>query len=106
MLFIIPTDFLEHLDAEHTFFVLDPTRTFIGGLYPPTLSRRRRDKAKDFVGCINDVRFNGYLLYYYNGTSTVGNARSIGRIGDVSVFTVVTVACLFRSVTEKCDWRK
>lgn len=65
--------------------VLDPTRTFIGGLNPPTLSRRRRDKTKDFVGCINDVRFNGHLLHYYNGTNDIGNAQSIGTVNNVFV---------------------
>ena len=58
--------------------MLDPTRTFIGGLHPPTLSRRRRDDAKDFVGCINDVQFNGHPLNYYNETSSLGIAISVG----------------------------
>jgi len=75
--------FSEYLGAEHTLFFLDPTRTFIGGLNSPTLSRRRRDKKKDFVGCINDVRFNGHLLHYFNGTSNIGNAWSIGTIDNV-----------------------
>lgn len=64
--------------------MLDPTRTFIGGLNSPTLSRRRRrDKKKDFVGCINDVRFNGRLLSYYNKTSDIGIARSIGTANSL-----------------------
>ena len=82
--------FLEHLGAEHTLFVLDPTRTFVGGLHPPTLSRRRRDKSKDFVGCINDVRFNGHLLYYYNGTTRVGNAQSVGTF-SLSLVLLISV---------------
>ena len=70
--------FSEHLGTEHALFVLDPTRTFIGGVHPPTLSRRRRDDAKDFVGCINDVQFNGHPLNYYNETSNLGIAISVG----------------------------
>ena len=91
--------FSEHLGAEYTLFVLDPTRTFIGGLNSPTLSRLRRDKRKDFVGCINDVRFNGQLLYYYNGTSDVGNARSIGTVKDVFRFHIFVYSPHFVATT-------
>ncbi|XP_022787640.1 protocadherin Fat 4-like [Stylophora pistillata] len=69
----------EHLGAEHSLFIIDPTRTYIGGAPPSSTSRyRRANIGKDFVGCINDVRFNGHLLYYYNGTNALGNARSVG----------------------------
>lgn len=71
--------FSERLGAEHAWFVLDPTETFIGGFDSPTKVRHRRDKAKDFVGCINDVRFNDYLLSYTNGPGEAGYANSVGR---------------------------
>ncbi|XP_068725251.1 protocadherin-like protein isoform X1 [Montipora capricornis] len=73
----------ERLDEEHALFVLDPTRTFIGD--SPILPRMRRDTTRDFVGCINDVRFNDHLLDGFNGTSPVGDVRSIGvREGCIS----------------------
>ena len=98
---LIRFKFLEHLDAEHTLFVLDPTTTFVGGLHSPTLSRRRRDKAKDFVGCINDVRFNGHLLDYYNGTTSIGKAYSVGR-SSCNVLSELSVICIPLQVIIKC----
>ena len=60
---------------------MDPTRNFIGGVPPSsTSSHRPADIGKDFVGCINDVRFNGHLLYYYNGANALGNALSVGMV--------------------------
>ena len=94
-IFVFVKHFSEYLGAEHTLFVLDPTRTFIGGLNSPTLSRRRRDKKKDFVGCINDVRFNGHLLHYFNGTRDIGNARSIGKVNNVFVLICLCICLNF-----------
>lgn len=75
--------FSEHLGEEHAFFELDPTSTFVGGLQSPILSRTGLDT--DFVGCINDVQFNGYPLYDYDGNSFVRDARSIGRFSPSAV---------------------
>ena len=82
--------FSEHLGEEHAFFELDPTRTFVGGLESPILSRKGLDT--DFVGCVNDVQFNGYPLYDYDGNSFVRDARSIGRFS-------LSAACLLRKTS-------
>ena len=68
----------ETLGSEHVLFVLDHTQTFVGGFYSSVSTRRRRDVSKDFVGCINDVRFNGHLLHF-SGSSSIGHAESRGN---------------------------
>ena len=74
--------FLVHSRGQHTLFTVDPIRTYVGGLprnmRTSTWVQRKTDAVKDFIGCLNDVRYNGYSLHH-KGSKDIGRAKSRGE---------------------------
>ena len=73
-----------HSRGQHTLFTVHPIRTYVGGLprdmRARTASRLRRqtEAVKDFIGCLNDVRYNGHSLHH-KGSKEIGKAESTGE---------------------------
>lgn len=80
---------------------MDLIRIFIGGLNLfILLCCCCCDKKKDFVGCINDVRFNGCLLLYYNKISDIGIVWFIGMVNlffsdNFVVYVMIRIGLFF-----------
>jgi hypothetical protein len=85
---LIPSYLLGSTHGRHTLLILDPIRTYLGGipLDPKASSKRRQrrdqriptDLQKNFTGCIDDIRFHGYQLHF-NGTQDFAIAFATGK---------------------------